>query len=309
MRLFLLGIALIILSLAVFAPHPARADVLPDCDQTVYLYDNDTVTPKIPCNPEERESTCIELSTAQYNKKFPTVQDKKDHPPVAITNNRNCGFNDFVQLFINLAQWGLGILAGLALLVMVWGGFTMLTSLGNQEKIREGKLTVWGSLLGISIVLTSWILIGFFVSALTGTGFTLFANTPFSRVFYGRSPCPSNYRACSYDQLQTMCKDDPKNDNAVTRTQSILANLGCYKNPVDGCFGPKTSEAVIKFQRANANCEAEPEESGLRVTMPAANGVVDIVTYVFLDAAQNNKQITCTDSAGRPVQMQVRRCQ
>lgn len=294
-RALLIAVAIIAFGLAL-APHQAGAAILPDCDQTVYLVDNPQ-TPSAPCD-SGNPNTCLSLSAAEYNDAYPTQGEKDAHPPAAITNNRNCGFNDFIQLFINLASWGLGILAVLGVLIMVWGGFTLLTSMGNQEKVREGKMTIWGSFLGITIVLISWVLVGFFVSAITGTKTVLFAGTPFARQFYGKSPCPKSYRACPNDALQNQCRDDERaNANGVSKAQQILSALGCYNLAIDGCFGPKSTEGVIKFQKANAGCLAtDPQPPNAEFTMPPAekaNGVIDLTTWAFLNAAGQNKQITC----------------
>ncbi len=292
-RVLLISVAVLAFGLAL-APHRAYAEILPDCDQTVYLVDNPG-TPSVACDPGDPD-TCLSLSAAEYNTAYPTQGEKDAHPPAAVTNNRNCGFSDFIQLFINLASWGLGILAVLGVLVMVWGGFTLLTSMGNQEKVREGKMTIWGSFLGIAIVLTSWVLVGFFVSAITGTKTVLFAGTPFARQFYGKSPCPKSYHACPNDALQNQCRDDERtNANGVSKAQQILSALKCYNQVIDGCFGPKSTQGVINFQKANAGCTVT-DPAGLK-TMPRAekaNGVIDLTTWAFLDAAAQGKRIDCS---------------
>jgi len=77
----------------------------------------------------------------------------------ACTASGNCGLCDFVQTFVNIIRWVLGILGGSALFLMVWHGFTWLTSAGNTEKIEAGKKGLIHTLLGVLIIIGSWFII------------------------------------------------------------------------------------------------------------------------------------------------------
>jgi len=61
----------------------------------------------------------------------------------------------------------LGIIGALALLMIVWGGFKWLTSAGNPEKIKAGTNTMLYAIIGVVIVLSSYILVDQIFSALT----------------------------------------------------------------------------------------------------------------------------------------------
>lgn len=293
------------------APASAAVKILPDCDETIYLVQKENSTGEI-CS-QTQLSGCTQLSPQEYNAKSADFQ--KNNPPI-ITTNRNCGFNDFVQLFINLANFGLGILAALALLVTVWGGFTMLTSMGNPEKIKEGKLTIWGGVLGISIVLTSWVLIGFFVAATTGTGNIVFKDAAggiFARQFFGKGSCLATYKACSTTNLHLQCRDDTKiNGDAVSQLQGTLSNLNCYKASIDGCFGPKTDAAVRNFLQANQGCNIALPDAGTfsipdyRIVGGSPEGIADDTVWAFIRGASQNIQINCPPFLLGPEP--VRRC-
>lgn len=52
------------------------------------------------------------------------------------------------------------MLSGLAAFVMlVWGGFGWLTSVGNPSKISEAKERITSALLGLLIILASWLVL------------------------------------------------------------------------------------------------------------------------------------------------------
>ena len=61
------------------------------------------------------------------------------------------------------------------------------------------------------------------------------------------------------------------NNTNVNLIQSFLQTLKLYSEPIDGVFGPKTKEAVLKFQAAN----------GLK-----QDGIVGVVTWEALYIGQ-----------------------
>ena len=73
--------------------------------------------------------------------------------------------NDFVKLFVNVAKWILGISGSLALLAFIYGGVMFLVSGGNNERVARAKQIIIGAVIGLIIVLTSFIIIGFIFTA------------------------------------------------------------------------------------------------------------------------------------------------
>lgn len=294
MRRFLIAFVSVVAVITVGASF-ARAAILPTCDQTVYTVKDPNAASDVICDPNDATNklNCKSFTPEQYDAL--DADFKRDNPPI-VTVNKACGFNDFVQLFINLSNWGLGILAVLALGFTVWGGFTLLLSGGNSEKVQEGKKTIWGGILGVTIVLTSWIFVGFVISALTGTGFTLFQGTPYERTFFGAGECGKDFKSCTGD-LKLYCQDTDGNADAVSKAQGVLSILNCYNLGVDGCFGPGTEEAVKRFQRANSGCRVTL--GATQYSLPDYNiggspdGVINDEVKAFLNAASQNIPIEC----------------
>ncbi len=62
----------------------------------------------------------------------------------------------------------LGIIGAVALLMFVYGGFTWLTSAGSGEKVEKGKNILIWSVIGLIVILTSYVAVSFIINALTG---------------------------------------------------------------------------------------------------------------------------------------------
>lgn len=67
--------------------------------------------------------------------------------------------DDFTTLVTNLLQWLLSIAGALALLMLIWGGITYVTSAGDEQKAAKGKKIVTWTILGLVLVLMSFSII------------------------------------------------------------------------------------------------------------------------------------------------------
>lgn len=80
----------------------------------------------------------------------------------------NCQLSHLIQVVINVAQWIWGISGSLALLMFIYGGFMFLISGGQSEKITKAKGIISNSLIGLVIIFTSYVIVGFVVQNLLG---------------------------------------------------------------------------------------------------------------------------------------------
>ncbi len=90
------------------------------------------------------------------------------NPPIPECKNY-CGsyeLNDFTRLAVNASKILLGLTGSLALLAFIYGGVVFLISAGNREKVEQAKKIIIGAVIGLIIVFTSFIIIGFVFSAL-----------------------------------------------------------------------------------------------------------------------------------------------
>ena len=72
------------------------------------------------------------------------------------TAQGTCTVCDFIKVFTNVARLILGVSGAFALLLFIYGGFTMITSQGNQDSVKKGKDILTSTVMGIVIVLASW---------------------------------------------------------------------------------------------------------------------------------------------------------
>jgi hypothetical protein len=83
---------------------------------------------------------------------------------VAIPNPISCG--DINCLIGRVIRYILGTIAIVATLMFVWGGFMMLTSGGNAERIKRAKETLAWASIGIVVIMLSWGIIRFVLQGL-----------------------------------------------------------------------------------------------------------------------------------------------
>jgi hypothetical protein len=62
---------------------------------------------------------------------------------------------DFTGLVSTLLKFGLGIAGGVAFLLILLGGFQILTSAGNPEQLEAGKELVTSAITGLLLIIFS----------------------------------------------------------------------------------------------------------------------------------------------------------
>jgi len=72
-------------------------------------------------------------------------------------NEGDCTLEDMLQVFVNVADYILGIVGSLALLLFVIGGFYFMFSQGESGRITKGKKFMTGAVVGILIVFFAYI--------------------------------------------------------------------------------------------------------------------------------------------------------
>ncbi len=150
-----------------------------------------------------------------------------------LPGDKPCDLNSFVQLFVNLAQVALKILPFLAMLMMMWAGFNLITAGGNPEKIQQGKKMAVSVLVGVIIVLfLAWSYASFVVFALTGS-VNVFPGTPFSKEWWGGGTAtghPANSGCC------------------------VVPNTGCTETTQAECSGMSALFDGVQFMGENNFC-------------------------------------------------------
>jgi len=81
----------------------------------------------------------------------------------------------FVELAINIGAYAFTIIGAVALGALVYGGFMMVISAGNAEKVKTGWGAIVAAVMGLAITFSGYILINFLINAvgLDVTNFSL----------------------------------------------------------------------------------------------------------------------------------------
>lgn len=88
-------------------------------------------------------------------------------PPCA-TGEGNCGITDLLSVFINVAEYLLGISGAVALGFFVYGGFVYVLSRGKPEEVKKATSILTNAVIGIAIIFLSGVLVRYTTQALTG---------------------------------------------------------------------------------------------------------------------------------------------
>ena len=84
---------------------------------------------------------------------FPYSENEKDPEKIP------CGLNKFVELIQSIIKFLSLIVIPIAVLMIGWGGFQILTSAGSEEKLGAGKKAIITAATGIVIILVSYIVV------------------------------------------------------------------------------------------------------------------------------------------------------
>lgn len=86
----------------------------------------------------------------------------------ACTASGNCGIADILAVFVNLAEFLLGIVGAVALGYFVYGGFVFILSRGNKAEVDRAFGILRSAAIGIFIIFLSGVFVRFTTQALTG---------------------------------------------------------------------------------------------------------------------------------------------
>lgn len=71
---------------------------------------------------------------------------------------------------INIIVWILGLLALIAVIMMIYAGIVYLTSGGEEEKIEKSKNTIKAAVIGLVIVFLAWAILTLTINVFKNAG-------------------------------------------------------------------------------------------------------------------------------------------
>jgi len=136
--------------------------------------------------------------------------------------------NSFVGLGVNAANYILGIVGALTLLMFIYGGFTWILSGGSADKVKKGKDIILGSVIGLLIVFSSYMIINYVVNNVFQA--TKSDGTP---AFTGSAP-----QSTQQNTTSSQCK---KNNGECIKT-----GTSCIGGNVNGSQGCPSGEVCCE---------------------------------------------------------------
>ncbi len=79
-----------------------------------------------------------------------------------------CNWTQFSLLIDKILGFMLTAAIPLAVIVIIYGGFTILTAAGSEGRYEQGKNAIIGAVVGLFIVFGSYILVSLVTRALSG---------------------------------------------------------------------------------------------------------------------------------------------
>lgn len=86
------------------------------------------------------------------------------------TSGLNCNNRTLGALFKTILQWALGIAFAIAVIFLIYGGFLYITSGGNEEQATKGKSAVVNALIGIVVIILSFVIVNVVANLASGNG-------------------------------------------------------------------------------------------------------------------------------------------
>lgn len=108
----------------------------------------------------------------------------------ACTATGNCGICDFLQGFVNVLRWIVGISGGTALFLMIWNAFGWIVAGGSAEKIQTAKKGVIHTIVAIIIILGAWQAVNIIIALTMGIA-------PGEKISLFSGSEPAWYKYCS----------------------------------------------------------------------------------------------------------------
>lgn len=74
-----------------------------------------------------------------------------------IQTDFGCWPNDPISFVQKFYGYGVGFVAGISLLMLIWGGYTILTSRGNPSRVNIGKNYIFYAISGLLLAIFGYV--------------------------------------------------------------------------------------------------------------------------------------------------------
>jgi hypothetical protein len=92
---------------------------------------------------------------------FPLMASATPYSIEDIGSSVGLGTADLKTTVINVISWVLGILALVAVVMIIFGGVMWMTAAGSEENIEKAKKIISAAVIGLIVVLLAWAIVIF----------------------------------------------------------------------------------------------------------------------------------------------------
>ncbi len=194
-----------------------------------------------------------------------------------LNNSLPGGGTDLRTIIARIINLALGFLGTIALLIIVYGGFKWMTSNGDEEKVEEAKKLLKSAVIGLGIILASWAIATFIISALGGAiggsgsgsgctdGSTASCGCGGYMTCYGNSWGGCIGSNCSGGGGPTVCNANPA--SPICSPLNQICATGNYCDPTSCLCVPQSgSGQACNLDTTNATCQPDNNRCGAYLT-------------------------------------------
>lgn len=137
-------------------------------DKSCVLFENACAT-YATLTPEQKQKILTNSTNDYLKTQYPVPEGYKGFLPPCAFSGTCDNINDLLQLMINVAKFAFGFIGTVAFAMFVYGGFTMVLSMGNADQVKKGREVLVAAVIGIIIAFSAYILIDFVLDALNAS--------------------------------------------------------------------------------------------------------------------------------------------
>lgn len=81
-----------------------------------------------------------------------------------------CNEGGLAEIFVTVINWALAIAFILAVIFLIYGGFRYILAGGNEESAKAGRTAIFNALIGVVIVVLSYVIVQIVYRFVSGDG-------------------------------------------------------------------------------------------------------------------------------------------
>ncbi len=181
------------------------------------------------------------------------AQDTFGLQPVGDTVN--LGSQDIRIIIGKIVRAVLGLLGIIVTVIILYAGFLIMTSGGEEEKITKGKRTMINAVIGLAIILSALAIVQFVLNSLTGTGLRGRSGAPGTPVWDSFAGSGALGRVVKDHYPYRDQVDVPRNTKITVTFAEAVDPASLIENTNNTCWPQSGANTPVLCSSAEANVE------------------------------------------------------